>query len=106
MDELFVPAAMLSTVKTLASELPKLRITKVDLQWVQVLSEGWATPLRGFMKEREFLQCQHFGCLLGGVPSNQSVPIVLPLSTEDMERLSGEHRFTLVYEDRSVGGTS
>ena len=31
----------------------------------QVLGEGWAQPLKGFMREREFLQCQHFNCLLG-----------------------------------------
>jgi len=37
----------------------------VDAEWVQVLSEGWATPLSGFMTERQFLQSQHFGCLLG-----------------------------------------
>ena len=36
------------------------------MQWVQVLAEGWATPLTGFMREREFLQSQHFGCLLDG----------------------------------------
>ena len=33
---------------------------------MQVLAEGWATPLNGFMKEREYLQCQHFGLLLDG----------------------------------------
>ena len=33
---------------------------------MQVLSEGWATPLNGFMREREYLQCQHFGLLLDG----------------------------------------
>lgn len=36
--------------------LPSLEISKIDLQWVQVLSEGWASPLRGFMREREYLQ--------------------------------------------------
>lgn len=36
------------------------------MQWVQVLAEGWATPLNGFMREREFLQCLHFDCLLDG----------------------------------------
>ena len=66
----------------------------------QVLSEGWATPLTGFMREREFLQCQHFGCLMDGGVVNQSVPIVLPVSTEDKERLMGENAFTLVYEGR------
>lgn len=36
--------------------LPSLEMSKIDLQWVQVLSEGWASPLRGFMREREYLQ--------------------------------------------------
>jgi len=31
-----------------------------------VLSEGWATPLGGFMRETEYLQCLHFGCLMTG----------------------------------------
>ena len=36
---------------------------KIELQWVQVLSEGWAHPLTGFMREDEYLQTLHFGCL-------------------------------------------
>lgn len=39
---------------------------QLDLQWVQVLAEGWASPLKGFMREREFLQVLHFGNLLDG----------------------------------------
>ncbi len=31
-----------------------------------MLSEGWATPLGGFMRETEYLQCLHFGCLMKG----------------------------------------
>ena len=69
---------------------------------VQVLSEGWATPLTGFMKEREFLQCQHFGSLLDDGVSNQSIPIVLPMTTDDKERLFNEVAFTLVYEGKYV----
>ena len=56
---------------------------QLDMQWVQVLAEGWATPLTGFMREREYLQCQHFGCLLDGGVTNQSIPVVLPVKTED-----------------------
>jgi len=26
------------------------------MQWVQVLAEGWAAPLGGFMNEEEYLQ--------------------------------------------------
>ena len=46
--------------------LTRIPTSQLDLQWVQVLSEGWATPLKGFMRERELLQCQHFGALLDG----------------------------------------
>ena len=67
-----------------------------------MLSEGWATPLKGFMREREFLQCQHFGCLLDSGTFNFSIPIVLPVSKLDKERLEGEDAFTLVYEGRCV----
>lgn len=42
-------------------------VLQLDLQWVQVLSEGWATPLTGFMREAEYLQVIHFGTLLNGM---------------------------------------
>lgn len=42
-------------------------VLQLDLQWVQVLSEGWATPLKGFMREKEYLQVLHFGTLLDGM---------------------------------------
>ena len=66
----------------------------------QVLSEGWATPLSGFMRERELLQCQHFGSLLDDGVTNQSIPIVLPVTTEDKDRLADENSFCLVYEGK------
>ena len=66
----------------------------------QVLSEGWATPLTGFMKEREFLQCQHFACLMDDGMTNQSIPIVLPVETNNKERLTEAGAFTLTYEGK------
>ncbi|KAK2116087.1 Bifunctional 3'-phosphoadenosine 5'-phosphosulfate synthase 1 [Saguinus oedipus] len=74
----------------------------VDMQWVQVLAEGWATPLNGFMREREYLQCLHFDCLLDGGVINLSVPIVLTATHEDKERLDGCTAFALMYEGRRV----
>lgn len=116
--ELFVPKDELEAVKEEAGKLPSLNITKLDLQWVQVLSEGWASPLRGFMREKEYLQSQHFNCLvdekngssaaqktsqgLQGSVINQSVPIVLPVHTEDKERLAGQDAFVLCYEGQNV----
>ena len=54
--ELFVPENKLSCAKEEAESLPQLDINKLDAQWLQVLSEGWTTPLNGFMREKEFLQ--------------------------------------------------
>ena len=54
--ELLVPPERLESVKLEAEQLPSLNISEIDRQWVQVLSEGWASPLKGFMREREYLQ--------------------------------------------------
>lgn len=101
-NELFVPENKLDLVLSDANILPTVTITELDLQWVQVLAEGWATPLRGFMREREFLQVLHFGTLLDGGIINMSVPIVLPVSKDDKERLDGCTALTLEFKGQKV----
>uniref|UniRef100_A0A9J7Y537 3'-phosphoadenosine 5'-phosphosulfate synthase 2b n=2 Tax=Cyprinus carpio TaxID=7962 RepID=A0A9J7Y537_CYPCA len=101
-NELFVPENKMDLVLSDANILPVLTITELDLQWVQVLSEGWATPLKGFMREREFLQVLHFGTLLDGGVINMSVPIVLPVSKDDKERLDGCTAFALEFKGQKV----
>lgn len=101
-QELFVPENKLDDARAEAEKLPTLTITTLDLQWVQVLSEGWATPLKGFMREKEYLQVLHFDILLEGGLINLSIPIVLPLSTEDKKRLEGSAAFALVHNGRKV----
>jgi len=54
--ELFVPENAIEKTKSEALLLPRLDISKMDTQWVQVLAEGWAAPLGGFMNEEEYLQ--------------------------------------------------
>lgn len=67
---------------------------------LQVLSEGWAAPLKGFMREDQYLQTLHFNCLLNeGHPVNQSVPIVLPVTTFDKDRLEGCSAISLFYNN-------
>ncbi|XP_041426112.1 bifunctional 3'-phosphoadenosine 5'-phosphosulfate synthase 2 isoform X2 [Xenopus laevis] len=100
--ELFVPENKLDEVKREAETLPSIGINKVDLEWVQVLSEGWATPLKGFMREREYLQVLHFDILLDGGTINMSIPIVLPVSTEDKERLADAESIALKYQGKNV----
>lgn len=100
--ELFVSPSRAEFAKAEAESLPSVNISFIDYQWVQVLSEGWATPLQGFMREREYLQCLHFGCLIDGGVINQSVPIVLPISTEDKERLDDVYAFALRFKGKCV----
>jgi 3'-phosphoadenosine 5'-phosphosulfate synthase len=100
--ELFVPPDQLAAVREEASGLPQLSLTKLDTQWLQVLSEGWASPLTGFMREKELLQCLHFATLLDDGVVNQSVSIVLPLSTEDKLRLEGENSIALTYLGKTL----
>ncbi|CAG0905237.1 unnamed protein product, partial [Cyprideis torosa] len=101
-QELFVDPALLTTARAQADALPWVPLTRLDLQWVQVLSEGWAAPLKGFMREREYLQCLHFSTLRNGMVVNQSIPIVLPISTEDKERLKDATVIALRYEEKVV----
>ncbi|XP_076369201.1 bifunctional 3'-phosphoadenosine 5'-phosphosulfate synthase-like isoform X1 [Tachypleus tridentatus] len=98
--ELFVSKNRENSAKDEAESLPFINITEVDLQWVQVLSEGWATPMKGFMREREYLQCMHFGCLLDDGVTNQSIPIVLPVSTEDKENLIDSSAIALRHQGK------
>eukprot|EP00262_Sarcandra_glabra_P022135 TRINITY_DN9678_c0_g1_i1.p1 TRINITY_DN9678_c0_g1~~TRINITY_DN9678_c0_g1_i1.p1 ORF type:complete len:480 (-),score=93.28 TRINITY_DN9678_c0_g1_i1:664-2103(-) len=74
-----------------AKSLPKKRLGNVDMEWVHVLSEGWANPLRGFMREDEYLQSLHFNSLRlsDGSVVNMSLPIVLGLGDEEKEAIGG-----------------
>jgi len=101
--ELFANEKRVVHAKAEAESLPSVNINKVDLQWVQVLSEGWASPLKGFMNEREYLQVLHFNCISDSGVSNQSIPIVLAVSNEDKERMEGCSALTLRYEGKAVG---
>jgi len=100
--ELFMTKLTCEKVLEELETLPKLNITELDLQWIQVLSEGWATPLAGFMRETEYLQCLHFGCLMKGHIENQTIPIVLPCTTEDKERLKSAPKIALFYNEKFV----
>lgn len=84
-----------------AAELPRVELTAIDLQWMHVLSEGWASPLGGFMRESEFLQTLHFNSLRldDGSVVNMSVPIVLAIDDEQKARIGESKRVALVDSD-------
>ncbi|XP_021950894.1 bifunctional 3'-phosphoadenosine 5'-phosphosulfate synthase 2 isoform X2 [Folsomia candida] len=90
-------------VSQIIKTTPKLDITELDLQWVQILSEGWACPLKGFMNEDQFLQTIHFNSFVKDEVATMPVAIVLPVETEDKIRLEGVTEVCLAYKGHVVG---
>ncbi|XP_014476620.1 PREDICTED: bifunctional 3'-phosphoadenosine 5'-phosphosulfate synthase-like [Dinoponera quadriceps] len=104
LEELFVSDDRLTDVRReIAGDCPALEIGEVDVQWLQVLAEGWAAPLKGFMREDEYLQTLHFNCLYeDGAAINQSIPIVLAVRADDKERCSGSEILVLRYRGKDL----
>lgn len=108
MPELFVSPSTKDAVIDEAKSLPSLEISTVELQWLQVLSEGWAYPLRGFMRENEYLQVLHHNSIRNdhepSIRENQSVPIVLSCSEADKERFNNgdSSAISLFYDGKPV----
>mmetsp|Transcript_33174 Transcript_33174/g.48648 ORF Transcript_33174/g.48648 Transcript_33174/m.48648 type:complete len:1079 (-) Transcript_33174:147-3383(-) len=59
-----VPSHLREERRNEAKTLPKVRISDVDLNWLQVIGEGWASPLKGFMREGTLLETLHFNSIL------------------------------------------
>ncbi|KAL2508955.1 ATP sulfurylase 1 [Forsythia ovata] len=102
--ELFVQESEKFSKREKAIGLPKIRLSKIDLQWVHVLSEGWASPLKGFMRESEFLQTLHFNSLRleNGSVVNMSVPIVLAIDDAQKGRVGSSTSVALVDDKDNI----
>lgn len=87
-----------------AGSLPKVKLTKIDLEWVHVISEGWASPLKGFMRENEYLQSLHFNSfrMKDGSVVNMSLPIVLAIDDEAKEKIGTSSDVALVGPDGNL----
>ncbi|KAK1311054.1 hypothetical protein QJS10_CPA08g00267 [Acorus calamus] len=84
-----------------ASTGARVRLSRIDVEWVHVLSEGWASPLSGFMRETEFLQTLHFNSLRAadGSVVNMSVPIVLAIDDSQRRAIGESDKVVLVGAD-------
>lgn len=70
---------------------------------MQVLSEGWAHPLKGFMHEDDYLRSLHFNSIQrNGKIYNQSIPIVLSCTEADKQALSGQSRMCLSFDGEAI----
>ena len=106
--ELFVEKNMKDELLEKALKMPKIEISEIDLQWIQVLSEGWAAPLKGFMREDQYLQSLHFNCLTTTnteqekTSTNQSVAIVLPIYDDQKALLENQTSVALYYNETII----
>lgn len=96
--DLVVPESKRAAKIAEAEALPKVKLSKIDVEWVHVVSEGWASPLKGFMREDEYLQSLHFNCLRmkDGSLVNMSLPIVLAIDDEVKAQIGGSASVALV----------
>ena len=93
-DELFAVgerrAAVTDEIHRLHADGMSVSLRPNEVRWLQVLAEGWATPLTGFMRHAEFLGSLHFSATRGKAPGSvesQPLPIVLPCTAEDKDKL-------------------
>uniref|UniRef100_A0AC35U364 APS kinase n=1 Tax=Rhabditophanes sp. KR3021 TaxID=114890 RepID=A0AC35U364_9BILA len=121
--ELFITSEKTALgLKTMSKNMKRLDLDLTSLQWLQVLSEGWATPLNGFMRERQYLQSLHFGQIFDlkkdcegefsdkpshssstlPSPVSQSIPIVLPIDDNKKEELISSKDIALYYKDKLI----
>jgi len=62
--DLHVPESKRAAKKKEAEHLPKVLMNNMDVNWLQVVAEGWASPLKGFMREGTLLETLHFNSIL------------------------------------------
>ena len=83
--DLIVPDKYLLAKQQEAQSLPKVLLTDIDLNWLQTVGEGWAAPLRGFMREGTLLETLHFNSFLVD-PANATGNVHLQDSPTDFAR--------------------
>lgn len=62
--DLLAPADKAAARRAEAETLPKALLNDIDVNWLQTVAEGWAAPLKGFMREGTLLQTIHFNSIL------------------------------------------
>lgn len=62
--DLHTPPELKAERTAYAETLPKVLINDLDLNWLQTIGEGWAAPLKGFMREGTLLETIHFNSIV------------------------------------------
>ncbi|KAL9274860.1 ATP sulfurylase 2-like protein [Drosera capensis] len=99
--DVVVPESERAARASEASSLPQVSLTRIDLEWAHVISEGWASPLRGFMREADYLRSLHFNSFRcpDGSFVNMSLPIVLAIDDHTKQRIASSSHVALLAPD-------
>ena len=62
--DLHVPEHLRAARVEEAMTLPNVLVTDLDLNGLQTFGEGWASPLKGFMREGALIEVLHFNSVL------------------------------------------
>jgi len=101
--DLFVSQNELLTKEMECNKMYNYELAKVDTQWLQVISEGWSHPLKGFMREDDLLTCMHFNTITrNNQKFNQSIPIVLPVNDDAKNKIEGQSAICLTYKGEKL----
>ncbi|TDH72793.1 hypothetical protein CCR75_004092 [Bremia lactucae] len=72
------------------AQLPRVLLREEDVHWLQIVGEGWAAPLRGFMREGVYLQSLHFSSVLYDADNLTDGLLTLDKATNFSEYSSGD----------------
>lgn len=122
--DLLVPESERAAKEAEIQTLIPVLLRDVDVNWLQVIAEGWASPLRGFMREGVLQQTLHFNSVLverhglqgkanamtvttdfdsyGSKPPirvSMPLPIILPCSDYTKMRIAGQSAVALTDKD-------
>merc|ERR1719486_1327295 len=95
-SRMMVSTHLNSALSVEAGTLESVTLSNEGLEWVHVLSEGWATPLDGFMTEKQYLTCLHYQNIeYDGEIIPMPVSIVLPIDGDAKARIEGKKAIAL-----------
>ncbi|KAL0405079.1 UNVERIFIED_CONTAM: ATP sulfurylase 2 [Sesamum latifolium] len=96
--DLIEPANTPNVKNFIVEALSKVVLTKIDLEWDHEVSEGWASPLKGLLRETENLGILHFNCLWLKDENLVDITMLTVLTFDDevMEKIGGSCSVALV----------
>jgi 3'-phosphoadenosine 5'-phosphosulfate synthase len=100
---LYVPEASREKAVADAEKLKKVELSHEEYEWLHVLADGWAAPLKGFMTHKEYLQVLHWEQLMTEQgPVSMAVPITKSCTAEEKKELEGQESIAFTWKGKPI----